>query len=215
MTVSLFNSKWLIPCNDVDTLLLGDSFYIELEEGIKICEILKTRIDYTEIDSQITGEVDGKIWKLSLEDTRTLKRVSSMKRATVTIKNALNKVDMGKLNSWMENFGEVTSIKPKTRKCPLEEKFKEDKKIPQEEREDLIKWCRNRASKGPDVEVIMDLKVSVPMILPINNWNIEVQHEDQVPQCQNCYLIGHYTSRCVNKKTQLKTYATFANTKWG
>ena len=109
----------------------------------------------------------------------------------------------------------MTSIKPKIRKCPLEEKFKEDKKIPQEEREDLIKWCRNRASKGPDVEVIMDLKVSVPMILPINNWNIEVQHEDQVPQCQNCYIIGHYTSRCVNKKTQLKTYATFANTKWG
>ena len=80
MTVSLFNSKWLIPCRGLDTLLLGDSFYIELEEGIKICEILKTRIDDTEVDSQITGEVEGKFWKLSLEDTRTFKRLSSMKR---------------------------------------------------------------------------------------------------------------------------------------
>ena len=126
-----------------------------------------------------------------------------------------DKVDINKLNSWMENFGEVTSIKPKIRKCPLENKFREDTKIPQEERDDLVRWCQNRASRGPDVEVIMDLKVSVPMILPINNWNIEVQHEDQVPQCQNCYLIGHYTSRCVNKKTQLKTYSSFANAKWG
>ena len=104
-----------------------------------------------------------------------------MKRATVTIKDALNKVDIGKLNSWLENFGEVTSIKPKMKKCLLENKFKEDTKTPQEKKDDLIKWCRNRASKGPDVEVIMDLKVSVPMILPINNWNIEVHHEDQVP----------------------------------
>ena len=207
LSVSLFNSKWLHPCKGLDTLLLGDSFYLELEEGIKICEILKTRIDDTEVNSQITGNVEGKFWKLSLEDTRTLRRV--------TIKDALNKVDIEKLNSWMENFGEVTSIKPKIRRCPLEEKFKEDIGIPQEEREDLIRMCRNRASRGPDVEVIMDLKVSVPMILPINNWNIEIQHEDQVPQCQNCYLIGHYTSRCVNQKTQLKTYSSFANAKWG
>ena len=138
-----------------------------------------------------------------------------MKRATVTIKEALNRVDINKLQSWLENFGEVISIKPKVKKCLLENKFREDPKIPQNEKEDLIRWCRNRASKGPDVEAIMDLKVSVPMILPINNWNIEVHHEDQVPQCQNCYLIGHYTSRCVNKRTQKKTYSTFANTKWG
>ena len=61
----------------------------------------------------------------------------------------------------------------------------------------------------------MDLKVSVPMILPINNWRIEVLHEDQVPQCQNFYKIGHYTSRCLNKRTQFKTYSSFANSKWG
>ena len=61
----------------------------------------------------------------------------------------------------------------------------------------------------------MDLKVSVPMILPINNWRIEVSHEDQVPQCQNCYKIGHYTSRCLNKRTQFKTYSSFANSRWG
>ena len=215
LTVSLFKSKWLLSCRGLDTMILGDSFYIELEEEVKICEILKTKIDDTEVETQITGEVEGKNWKLTLEDTRTLKRVSAMKRATVTIKNALNKVDIDKLNDWMENFGEITSIKPKARKCPLEDKFKEDKSIPQDERDDLVRWCKNRASRGPDVEVIMDLKVSVPMILPINNWNIEIQHEDQVPQCLNCYLIGHYTSRCVNKKTQLKTYTSFANAKWG
>ena len=215
LTASLFSAKWMLQCKGLDTQMIGDSYYIELEEGIKICEILKTRIDDTEVDSQITGEVEGKLWKLKLEDTRTLKRVSSMKRATVTIKDSLNKVDINKLQRWMENFGEITSIKPKVKKCLLENKFREDTKIPQEEKEDLIRWCKNRASKGPDVEVIMDLKVSVPMILPINNWNIEVHHEDQVPQCQNCYLIGHYTSRCVNKRTQLKTYSTFANTKWG
>ena len=73
LTISLFRAKWMLQCNGLDTQMIGDSFYIELEEGIKICEILKTRIDDTEIDSQITGEVEGKLWKLSLEDTRTLK----------------------------------------------------------------------------------------------------------------------------------------------
>ena len=215
LAVLLFRLKWRLLCKGLDTLILGDSFYIELEEEIKICEILKTRIDDTEVESQITGDVEGKHWKLTLEDTRTLKRVSSMKRATVTIKDALSKVGIDKLNSWMENFGEVASIKPKARRCPLEDKFREDMEIPQEDRDQLVSWCKNRASRGPDVEVIMDLKVSVPMILPINNWNIEVHHEDQVPQCQNCFLIGHYTSRCVNKRTQLKTYSSFANAKWG
>ena len=53
------------------------------------------------------------------------------------------------------------------------------------------------------------------MILPINNWYIEITHEDQVPQCQNCYHIGHFTSRCLNKKTQFRTYSSFENKRWG
>ena len=42
----------------------------------------------------------------------------------------------------------MTSIKPKIRKCPLEEKFKEDKKIPQEEREDLINGVETERVRG-------------------------------------------------------------------
>ena len=41
LTVSLFKSKWLLSCRGLDTLVLGDSFYIELEEEIKICKFRK------------------------------------------------------------------------------------------------------------------------------------------------------------------------------
>ena len=205
LTVSMLNSKWMTPFEGLDSQMLGDSFYIELNHNIKICKILKTEFDGKETDTVVISELNGKKWKLSLEDARIFKRISAMKRATLLIKNVLNKVDIQKLNGWMENFGEIHSIKPKISKCQHEEKFKEDESIPAEEKHILLEWCKNKAKRGPDVvKVIMDLKVSVPMILPINNWRIEVLHEDQVPQCQNCYKIGHYTSRCLNKRPSLK-----------
>ena len=215
LTVAMFNSKWMTPFEGLDSQVLGDSFYIELGHSVKICKILKTELDGNETDTTVMSELNGKKWKLTLEDTRIFKRISAMKRATVLIKDVLNKVDIRKLNGWMENFGEIHSIKPKVSKCQHEDKFREDETIPAKEKKSLLEWCRNKAKRGPDVEVIMDLKVSVPMILPINNWKIEVSHEDQVPQCQNCYRIGHYTSRCLNKRTQFKTYSSFANSKWG
>ena len=205
----------MTPFEGLDSQILGDSFYIEIDHNVKICKILKTELDGKETDTVVTGELNGKKWKLSLEDTRIFKRISAMKRATVLIKDVLNKVEIQKLNSWMENFGEVHSIKPKITKSQHEDKFREDESIPTDEKQSLLNWCKNKAKRGPDVEVIMDLKVSFPMILPINNWKIEVSHEDQVPQCQNCYKIGHYTSRCLNKRTQFKTYSSFANSKWG
>ena len=115
----------------------------------------------------------------------------------------------------MNNFGKVHSITPKTKAYQHTEGIEKSEEIPEKENKILIYWCKNRNQSGPDVEVIMDLSVSVPMILPINNWFIETQHNDQVPQCQNCYKIGHFTNWCLNKKVQFKTYSSFANKRWG
>ena len=161
------------------------------------------------------GEFYGKKWKLALEDARIIKRISTMKSVTVTVKDVLDKVKIEKLGKWMENFGTIHKIAPKYKEVPHAERIRKDEKIPEDEKKVLLDWCKRRAEKGPDVEILMDLKVSIPMILPINNWFIEVSHEDQVPQCNNCYHIGHYTSRCLNKRTQFRTYSSFANKKWG
>ena len=105
LKVSMFNSKWMTPFEGLDSQILGDYFYIELNHNIKICKILKTEFDGKETDTVIISELIGKKWKLSLEDARIFKRISAMKRATVLIKEVLNKVDIQKLNGWMENLG--------------------------------------------------------------------------------------------------------------
>ena len=60
----------------------------------------------------------------------------------------------------------------------------------------MLDWLKEKKKMGPDIKVVMNLKTSLPMILPINDWGIETTHEDQVPQCSNCYKIGHFASRC-------------------
>ena len=55
LTVSLFNSKWMTPFEGLDSQILGDSFYIELNHNIKICKILKTELDGKETDSVVIG----------------------------------------------------------------------------------------------------------------------------------------------------------------
>ena len=111
-----------------------------------------------------------------------------MKKVTVTVKDVLRKIKIEKLGKWMENFGTFHKIAPKYKEVPHAEKIRKDEEIPEDEKKSILEWCKRRAENGPDVEIQMDLKTSVPMILPINNWFIEVNHEDQVPQCQNFFF---------------------------
>ena len=215
LAAALCGGKWKIPMKGANILMIGDSYYAELEERIKICELLAKKEKGREAETEMEGKFYGKKWKLILEDSRILKRVATMKRVTVTVKDVLSKVKMEKLEKWMENFGKIHKIAPKYKEVAHAEIFEKDENIPGEEKKILLDWCKRRAEGGPDVEIQMDLKVSVPMILPINNWYIEVNQEDQVPQCQNCYQIGHFTSRCLNKKVQFRTYSSFANKRWG
>ena len=215
LAAALCGGKWKIPMKGANILMIGDSYYAELEERVKICKLLAKKEKGREAETEIEGKFHGKKWRLTLEDSRIMKRIATMKSVTVTVKDVLSKVKIERLGKWMENFGTIHKIAPKYKEVAHAEIFEKDENIPDEEKKILLDWCKRRAESGPDVEIQMDLKVSIPMILPINNWYIEISHEDQVPQCQNCYHIGHYTSRCMNKKTQFRTYSSFANKKWG
>ena len=153
LVVALFRSKWGMSVKGANIQMLGDSFYVKMKRKIRICEILAKNEDGNETDTEISGELYGKKWKLTLEDARIIKRISAMKSVKVTVKDVLNKISIEKLKEWMQNFGEIHKIEPKIKEVPYMEKIRKDEEIPEDQKKDILEWCKARSECGPDVEV--------------------------------------------------------------
>ena len=199
-----------------DIFKVGDSMYVEFKKPINICEILQRETNEgSPLPTVITREIEGRKWKISLEDSKLLGKAGTLNGITVTLKNAMKKIKIEQAEEWLKQFGDVLKINPKEEDCPHSELIKNDDTLTEKERKIMLDWLKEKKKMGPDIEVVMNLKTSLPMILPINDWGIETTHEDQVPQCSNCYKIGHFASRCAFEKIKFRTYSMFANERWG
>ena len=59
LVTSLSGSKWKAPIKGANILLLGDSYYVELKDRIKICKLLAKKDQYQEIETEMEGNFYG------------------------------------------------------------------------------------------------------------------------------------------------------------
>ena len=216
LVIKILAIEWEAEMEGKDIFIVGDSMYVEFKKRINICEILKKKTkEGHPLPTIITREIEGRKWKISLEDSRLLGKAGNMKGITVVLKNAMKKIKIEQAEEWLKQFGDVLKINPKEEECPHSEIITNDETLSEKERKIMLDWLKEKKKMGPDIEVVMNLKTSLPMILPINDWGIETTHEDQVPQCSNCYKIGHFASRCAFEKIKFRTYSMYANGRWG